>query len=597
MSLTAQITRTILVTAAVCLLTPNSAVAQDEPEQKNQSIIRGVVTYADTGRPVRFTAVIVMRNHTGFNEAGTITDGRGQFEVRRLPAGRYLIFAGAPGLLTPTDYERNMGSVSSQLRLNQTRDLFTEVVVNGTDSVDVKVQAVRGGVITGRVVNEEDQPVGGAEVKLLKRENDKWVPLEATWRGGPEGNRTTDPSGVYRIAGLNAGEYLVRVTESTLGFDGSAYEEGAYDNGSLMVAYYPAATMIKEAQAVSVVEGIESTGIDIRMPDRISRTLSGAVTFGANDQPAPFVSVLVEHADEFGFLGVGDTPVVTDNEGKWAVHGVPAGKYVVRFGGTVRVGSEESGSHVYVAPKRMAVTVANADVVLSTRVVEAATVSGRVKIDGPPPENRYEMRPGVVLARDGSERPGNQSLRSNRYYNAGYVRDNGTFEIRGLAAGKYWFAIGGFRADEYYVKSVTRKGVDLGQNAIKLDTGAQFGDIVVTLGTDIASIEGQLSNAKPTAGETKITPGEMVVMIAPANDATRRFSPGLQTSQPDDQGRFVFACGPGEYFITVFTRSQREKFATPITDDYFKNDNQKFLRVKVRAGEKLKGVTLPIGVN
>jgi hypothetical protein len=177
------------------------------------------------------------------------------------------------------------------------------------------------------------------------------------------------------------------------------------------------------------------------------------------------------------------------------------------------------------------------------------------------------------------------------------VHDNGVFEIKGLASGKYWFGITGFRVDQYYVKSITRKGVDISQSPIKLEAGAQFGDILVTLGTDMASIEGQLSNPKPVAGEAKTRPGEMVVVLAPANDAMRRFSAGFQTSHPDKEGRFVFTCAPGEYFVAVFTRSQRENLTTPITEDYFKNDSEKFLRVKVRAGEKLKGVTLPAGVN
>ena len=132
-----------------------------------------------------------------------------------------------------------------------------------------------------------------------------------------------------------------------------------------------------------------------------------------------------------------------------------------------------------------------------------------------------------------------------------------------------------------------------------MEAGTEFGDVLVTLGTDMASVEGQLTNAttNPSAGETKIASSEIIVMLAPADDTTRRFSLGPLTTHPDDQGRFVFTCGPGEYFIAVFTRAQREKLATPISEDYFKTDNQKFLRVKVRAGEKLKGLTLPLGVN
>ena len=335
------------------------------------------------------------------------------------------------------------------------------------------------------------------------------------------------------------------------------------------------------------------------MPERIPRTLSGTVTLGPNT-PAAFADVLVESRDELGFQSVLDTTTRTDDEGKWVVRGIPAGQYVVRFSGTSRGVSRETGGYIYLAPKRVPVTIANTDVVLNTRVALAAIVSGRIKIDGPPPESWYELSPRLVPASEGSDRPPNNSdVRARRDFSSGYAREKGTFEIRGLPAGKYWFCMSGFRADQYYVKSATRKGVDITQRPINLEAGTEFGEVLVTLGTDMATIEGQLSNAqpKPAAGETRMPPGEMVVLLFPANEATRRFSPGLLTTHADEQGRFVFAAGPGEYFIAVLTRSQREKLTTPITEDFFNNENQKSLRVKVRAGEKLKGVTLPIGVN
>ena len=604
MSLAAQTIRTILVTVAVCVLfvtTANQATTQvaEQQDKPTGSTIRGVVTYADTGRPLRFAAVLIISNDTGQHLPHTVSDGRGQFELHAVPAGRYLLFVESPGILVPTGYAMNVGSVISQLRLNEKRDLFTEVVVNGTDSVEVKVQAVRGGVITGRVVTEDDQPVADADIKLLKRENDKWIPVGFIWAGTGDRDRTTDPNGVYRIAGLSAGEYIVRVSEPNVGYDDKAHED-AYSNGSLMVAYYPAATTVKEAQAVSVIEGNESTGIDIRTPERIPRTLSGTVTFGPNNQPAVWAEVLVESRDELGFQSVLDATTRADDEGKWVVRGIPAGHYVVRFAGSARVGLGDTSGHIYLAPKRVPVTIANTDVVLNTKVAVAPFVFGRIKIDGPPPENWYELSPRLVPASEGSERPPNNSdVRARRDYSSGYVREKGTFEIRGLPTGKYWFCMSDFRADQYYVKSVTRKGVDITQRPINLEAGAEFGEVLVTLGTDMATIEGQLTNTQPktSAGETKTAPTDMVVILFPANEATRRFSPGLLTTHPDEQGRFVFATGPGEYFIAVLTRAQREKLTTPITEDFFNNDSQKSLRVKVRAGEKLKGVALPIGVN
>ena len=604
--------RTILVSVVVCLwilTSPIKFMAQTDPDPERRtggSTVRGMVTYSDTGRPMRHASVQLVNNDNGAYEGEAVTNGRGQFLLEHVRAGRYILFADLPGILLPARFERNMAPVSSQLRLNAKRDLFTEVVVNGTDSVDVKLEVVRGGVITGRVVTEDDQPVPNAEIKLLRRENEKWIPEVVTWRGAAEEDRTkTDASGVYRVAGLEAGDYIVRVSEATISYDRFAHAEDAYSDGSLMVAYYPSATNIKEAQSVTVVEGSESSGVDVRLPERIPRSISGSITYGPDDAPAAYIGILIARTDESGFLSVFDNTVRADDNGNWAVRGIPAGNYVLRFSGTIRSSSAQSGRQVYIALKQVPVTVANEDVLLNTRVEPGAVVHGTIKFEGPPPDSVHDLNLGVVLATEGSERQlNNPSRRSNPDYKWGYLRDSSKFEIRELAAGKYWFVMSGFDPDLYYVKSVTRKGVDLAQSPFTLAAGAEFGDVLVTLGTDVATIEGQVSNAKPKTSpkETKTSAGDVVVMLAPANDATRRFSRGLLTVQPDAQGKFTFTCGPGEYFLAAFTRQQREKLTTPLTEDYFKQDNgagarQKFQRVKVRAGEKLKGLTLPIGVN
>ncbi|HEX5965202.1 MAG TPA: carboxypeptidase-like regulatory domain-containing protein [Pyrinomonadaceae bacterium] len=566
MSIAAQTLRTVLVTVGVCLVCAAGAstcLAQvtGELEKKAGSTIRGVVTYSDTGNPLRDAAIGIVNNETGMYEAGAVTDRRGRFVLKDVAAGRYLIHANAPGLLLPEAYNRNVGPVTTQLRPGSAKDIYTEVVVNGTDSVDVKVQALRGGVITGRVVSEDDQPVPRAEIKLLKRENDKWVPIDFTWRGASADPRLlmTDPSGSYRIAGLYSGDYIVRVSEPTTRFDRTDPADDAYNDGSFMVAYYPAATNIKQAQAVTVVEGSESSGIDIRLPDRVPRTISGTVTFGPNNEPGGFAEIVIERPDESGFRSDFDATIRADDDGKWVMRGIPAGEYDVKFGGSVRVDSPEGGGHIYVAPRKFRVTVSNEDVVLNVRLAVGATVAGTVKFGGPPPEDFYVLTPGLVVAKEGAVFPGNSTDSSAR---RGYVRDKGTFEIQHLAEGKYWFVLTGFKPDRYYVKSVTRKGVDLAQKPFTLTAGTVFADVVVTLATDVATIEGQL-DFKP-----KTLPGEVIVTLAPANDATRRFSPGLLKAHPDAQGRFVFNCGPGEYLVAVPNGAQR--------------------RVTVSAGEKIK---------
>ena len=595
MSLAPQLTRTLIAAFVACLLIGgmvNRAAAQDAPqvEQQPTSEIHGVVTYADTGRPLRYSYVNLIRNDNGVYQKSEVIDGRGRFVMTGVAAGHYLIHVDAPGILRPGPYEQKMGSVAAQLRVNGTRDLFSEVVVNGTDNVDVKVQAVRGGVITGRVLDEDDQPVGEADVKLLKLENGKWVAVESTWREIRGKPLQTDLSGVYRIAGLASGEYAVRVSEPDAGSDEIAPGDEAYSNGSQMVVYHPAATTLKEAQTVSVSEGSDTTGIDVRIPDRIPRTISGTLTVGPDKQPARSAEIRIERVDEAGLLVAMEATTRPDLEGKWELRGIPAGEYRITFSGSVRLGSQESGGWYNAAPKEVSFSIANEDVVLNESLSFGATVLGTVKVDGAATDDMDGTFVGVVSAGASTRPPGVDRNSFARNFSSGYLRDKGKFRIDGLSAGKYWVVLRGIDSEKYYVKSVTRKGVDLGQKPFTINAGAVFDEVLVTLGIDLATIEGALSETKP-----KTSPTNAVVILAPANDATRRFSRGLVMSQPDAQGKFSFQCGPGEYFVTALTRAEIEKLKTPITEDYFKQDNQKFVRVKVAAGEKLKGVALPLG--
>jgi hypothetical protein len=540
-------------------------------------------------------------NNDGDNvQWASVTDRGGEFVFERIPAGRYLAFVDAPGILKPEGFKQHQGPVIAQLKLNETRDRFTEVVVNGAGSVNVRVQAARGGVMTGRVVTEDDQPIVDADIKLLKNENGKWLPVDYTWRAsGDRKGLNTDAGGVYRLAGLPSGDYLVRVSEAVIPADTSRRGDDPYYDGSLMVTFYPSANTIDDAQAVSVIEGSEATGIDIRVPERRPHTISGRVV-GPDNQPGAHAEIWIERTDEIGFAS--ELPLasgLSDAEGNWRVDGIPAGQYLLTLGGSIRIETADGTRYLTVAPKRIRVKVANEDVVVpDTQLTMGGWVTGKVMLDGKPPKRPFELFPRLIATDDrlAQRRSAAEptSLLRGRYTAAGdLVREDGSFSVSALPAGKYWFEMPTTPRTKFYVKAVTRKGVDLMQSPIKLMDDTMFDDVVVTLATDFASIDGQVTRPGASAKQSL---RDVVVVLAPANDLTRRVAGRLLTSQTDAQGKFSFACPPGEYFLAALTPAQLKTNA-PLTDDYFKNDNQEFPRVKVRAAEKLKGLTVSLAGN
>lgn len=605
MSLAAQTLRAITASLAICLVIFASAgeiAAQEEQNKPGGSTVRGTVIYSDTGRPLRNAKVALYYNEPIATQLHGITDWRGRFVIAGIPAGRYLLVVEARGILAPQAVRTSPRPKIPQLSLSGERNLFTELVVNGTDSVDnVKIHAVRGGVITGRVVTDDDQPLPNAEIKLLRRENGKWLPVKSAWDVYQMHRKDlfTDPNGVYRIAGLPAGDYLVRASESSLETDGHPVPDDVYKSGSFMMAYHPSATTVEEAQAITVVEGSESTGIDIRLPDRTPYSIAGRV-FGPENEPGFYARIRVERRDELEYVD-SDFDVTTYGglDGSWRIPGVPAGDYVITVSGPINAEAKENTAMLGVAPKRLNIRVVEGDVVVpDIKLGLGATVSGKMTLDGKPFIGSEEFFPRLLLAGAGAFEPqsaSNPMSSPDRYSNMGgtSVREDGSFSIASLAAGKYWFAMSSVTAKKFYLKSLTRKGVDLTQAPIELNDDTVLNDVVVALASDFATIEGELTLSE---GQAKRSLRDAVVVLAPANDATRRIAPELHTVQPDVAGKFNFTCAPGEYFVVALTPAQLKNL-TPISDEYFKNDTKKFMRIKVRPAEKLKDLKIPIGTN
>src|SRR5215212_5497453 len=84
-------------------LVPNALVAQepsrDAPAPAGKGIIRGVVTAADTGGPIRNASVFIQDGDptAGLETRSVFTDAQGRYEISRLKGGRYSVSASKPG--------------------------------------------------------------------------------------------------------------------------------------------------------------------------------------------------------------------------------------------------------------------------------------------------------------------------------------------------------------------------------------------------------------------------------------------------------------------------------------------------------------------
>jgi hypothetical protein len=366
-----------------------------------------------------------------------------------------------------------------------------------------------------------------------------------------------------------------------------------------MMTYYPAATSVEEAQPVTVVEGSESTGIDIRVPDLTPHAIAGRV-IGPENQPAVYACIRIERRDELGFVDTEyEVATYAGIDGSWRIPGVPAGDYVITVFGPIKAKPQEDTHMLVVAPKRLNVRVADGDVIVPDfKLVAGAMVWGKMTLDGKSFKATEEYFPRLVRMGAGAYRSGgayDPMSSGERFAHVGgtKVSEDGSFYISALAAGNYRFTMSSITGKKFYLKSVARKGVDLLHAPIRLKDDTVIDNVLVALGSDFATVEGELSASE---GQSKASLRDAVVVLAPANDATRRIGPELHTTEADAAGKFKFTCAPGEYFVVALTLSQLKKMP-PVNDEYFKNDTRKFTRIKVRGAEKLTGLKITIETN
>src|SRR5688572_17911160 len=139
----------------------------------------------------------------------------------------------------------------------------------------------RGGVISGRIVDEFGEPVTDAMVSTMRQ----------TWLNGRRRIQTTgriaqtNDLGQFRLYGLPPGEYYVSATLRNaevmvmdMALAGSAPAAGSQPTSGYAPTYFPGTTTPTNAQRVTVTVGQEAQNTDFALaPVRLAR-ISGSVT-------------------------------------------------------------------------------------------------------------------------------------------------------------------------------------------------------------------------------------------------------------------------------------------------------------------------------
>ena len=163
--------------------------------------ITGVVVTEGSGTPVRRARVTLSGSELRGGRS-TITNDDGEFTFTALPAGRFNMTASKAGYVDIAYGAKRPGRPGTPIQLLESQKLEK-----------ANISLPRGSVITGVVVDENGEPSPRTQVRVMR-----YVMRtgERTLQQG--GSDQTDDRGIYRIYGLQPGEYLVTAMPANANF-------------------------------------------------------------------------------------------------------------------------------------------------------------------------------------------------------------------------------------------------------------------------------------------------------------------------------------------------------------------------------------------
>lgn len=551
---------------------PDAKAATPAPAPARRSAIYGRAVSEATGRPLRRARISVMTLDGSRVDQAALTDAQGAYRISDLPPGLYVVWADVGGMLTPAGVSNGLGD--SAYDVEELRRNFEVVELDGKNEREVSVRARRGGAITGRVAYSDGDPAVGVMVYLMRRSEGAPARRLTQPYGPSASSPRTDDRGVYRFAGLPAGEYLVVVAEPA-DHRGSGVSSGTVldtpamadivFNQLLLTTFYPSASSPRAAEAVTVRAGEEQSEINVLIPDRELRSLAGVVRTARGGRPLREARVSVVPRDEqggsarpfFDMLGA----ATTDAEGRWRLREIPDGLYTLYVDPPEQDDRGESGvssttnrnSSVHesvvaeeaarrrqrrrLAPLSRELRVSGDVAELVVELGEGARVSGTVTVEGGKSAPYLHIY-AAPAARTLEEAAG--AVTASAPVSAG------TFDLEGLTPGKYHLYARDYSEEGgLYLKSMTWQGRDLLREALDIGEGTQVEGVRIVYGSDPGVLQVRASRPE------KRPAYNVSVIILPADLSQWTTFLPTQTCLTGVEGTCRVTVAPGDYLVVA----------------------------------------------
>lgn len=510
---------TFLSSIALCSLILSPLLsAQNSPKSPGQFEITGKIVNSATGALVH--EVLLQLAPAGERgDAQHLDSPDGNFEFHNLVPGKYTLSAQAPGF--PPQFFEQHGQFNTGIAVGP-----------GKTSTGIIFRLGPEGSISGRVLDEHNEPARDAQVMLFEKSTDSGT------RQIERRNQTqTDDLGEYRFSHLRPGTYYLALSAQpwyrrylggmsrTLSPGQPKPEIDASLDVAYPVIYYPGATDPDSAGAVVLHPGDRiSADFDLIPVPSLHLTVhtgggEGSPPIQPNLHPRIF-------GEPFGFMQT----TMTWGQGEVEISGIAAGDYQIEM-------MHPRGPDRSVSVSSQELSLQGDGQIDAASVATLEGIHGTAKYDG-----KNSPRNAFIQLRD---------LAGGRRFGA-RVDEQGEFRIQPSHAGRYVIALG--NAPGYAIRSISATGAEVSGRTLEF-TGNQPIELAIYASQGVGTINGTVMN-----GENPVS-GAMVVLVPPnISDNLSLF----RRDQSDSDGTFILRdVVPGTYTAIAVQNGWDMEWASP----------------------------------
>lgn len=441
--------------AIACILVIFSAAvfARAQTTQSPPATVTGKVTIKGKAAPGIYVGLRredsnSRRQLTGFRG---VTDYEGKYRIENVTAGSYVVLPVAPAYVSDDTAERIL------------------IVNKGETIENIDFVLIRGGAITGKVVDQDGRPLVEEEVAVIAE------PENTRARTRYLGARTDD-RGIYRIFGLPPGRYKVAAGTDT---------SNRYRTSSFKRTFHPGVADEAQAAFIDVSEGSEAANIDLTLGGNITTyTAFGRILDGQSGQPIPNVTFdVIRYMGEHNSSSSGYS-YTSNARGEFRLDKLSPGKY--------GVAARDQPKGEWRADE-VQFEVIDQDVSgLVLKTTKAGSISGVVVVEGAEDKGMRELlakaHVGAWVVNEVVARRGSSSSAA--------PAPDGSFRLVGLGDGTAHFNIYS-ATSQFRVTRVERNGI-VQPHGIEIKPGEHIAGVRLIVHYGNASIRGVIAVEKGT---------------------------------------------------------------------------------------------------